>query len=247
MPPEQTVPPTQRGADPDPAPARPSAAPSTASAFSTAAAAPIADPSAHSTGPDTAAEPAARSTTPASAGSDAATPVHSADPLAADAAPGSHSELPRHGPVFAAIPEPPHREQRQESQHQPSSRQDPPRHEPPRAPAELAHARRQVTNIAPVLFGAGLGVLLVVLGLPTLVLVWRSALASTLSPSGLVGGLLVLVGLVLLCAGGFSLVSGAAKVEQDAAAGRWAAVVLRPSVMLVLLGVILLVCAALAV
>jgi hypothetical protein len=98
-----------------------------------------------------------------------------------------------------------------------------------------------------VLFGAGLGVLLVVLGLPTLVLVWRSALTSPLSPSGLVGGLLVLVGLVVLSVGGFSLASGAGKVEQDAAAGRWAAVVLRPSILLVLLGTVLLICAALAV
>jgi len=111
----------------------------------------------------------------------------------------------------------------------------------------LAPAGRQVPNVAPILFGAGLGVLLVVLGLPTLVLVWRSALSSTVSPSGLVGGLLVLIGLTLLSVGGFSLVGRASRVEEDAAAGRWTAVLLRPCVLVLGLGIILLVCAAIAV
>ncbi len=131
----------------------------------------------------------------------------------------------------------------------PTHAEAPTRPEPPNHAhsSELAPAGRQVVSVAPVLFGAGLGVLVVLLGLPTLVLVWRSALASPLSPSGLVGGLLVLVGLVLLSVGGFTLVSGAARVEQDATAGRWAAILLRPSVLMALLGTVLLVCAALAV
>jgi hypothetical protein len=113
-------------------------------------------------------------------------------------------------------------------------------------PAELEH-RRHVPHAGPILVGAGLGVLLVVLGLPTLVLVWRSALSTTISPQGLVGGLLVLVGLVLLTAGGAPMLLNARRIERDAVAGQWASVLLRPSVLVVLAGVVLLICAAVAV
>jgi hypothetical protein len=82
---------------------------------------------------------------------------------------------------------------------------------------------------------------------PAVVLVWRSAFGPGISPEGLVGGLLVLVGLLLLCGGGFRLLLGAHRTEADAAEGRWAAVLFRPPVLSLLLGLVLVLCAAVAV
>jgi hypothetical protein len=86
-----------------------------------------------------------------------------------------------------------------------------------------------------------LAFLVVVLGLPALVLTWRSAVGHDLAPSGLVGGLLAVTGLSVLAAGLFRLV---ARPDQGGGAAER---LLRAPALLVIVGTVLLVGAAFAV
>jgi hypothetical protein len=89
---------------------------------------------------------------------------------------------------------------------------------------------------------AFLAFLVVALGTPALVLSWRSAVGDHLVPSGLVGGLLAVTGLSVLAAGLFRLLT-----KPEDGVGPLADRMLRPPVLLVLLGTVLLLAAAIAV
>jgi hypothetical protein len=109
---------------------------------------------------------------------------------------------------------------------------------------------------------AGLAFLVVVLGVPALVLTWRSAVGPHVSAPGLVASLLAVVGLVVLAAGLFPLITGktigkaAGKAagettgettgEGDAEVSGFAALT-RPPALLAILGTVLLLGAAIAV
>jgi hypothetical protein len=112
---------------------------------------------------------------------------------------------------------------------------------PPGYPVQQGAPRRPRDRGA--LVAACLAFLVVVLGAPALVLAWRSAVGPEIVPSGLVGGLLAVAGLSVLAAGVFPLVTSRGESAADAGPSS----LLRPPVVLALVGAILLVGAAIAV
>jgi hypothetical protein len=77
-------------------------------------------------------------------------------------------------------------------------------------------------------------------GAPASLLSWRAALGAGLSPAGVLGGALTVVGLALLAAGLINLVQTTHTAEKTSLLGR-------PAGFLSVLGVAVLLCAAIAV
>jgi hypothetical protein len=102
------------------------------------------------------------------------------------------------------------------------------------------------------LVAAGLAFLVVVLGAPALVLAWRNAVSVDPYPPGVVGGLLAMTGLAVLAVGLFPLLTrgSAAPEAQEAVTAREGrsagSALLEPPVILVLVGAVILLGAALA-
>jgi hypothetical protein len=90
-----------------------------------------------------------------------------------------------------------------------------------------------------------LAVVLTVLTLPTVILIVRSVFGAVMNPAGVAGGLLLLAGLALLAAGAGPLVL--ARAAADPRHGRHAEAILPGTTLLVATGVVLLLCAAIAV
>jgi hypothetical protein len=118
-------------------------------------------------------------------------------------------------------------------------------YEAPTAPHERPAFGAAATGNGPrggAAVAAFLAFLVVALGAPALVLAWRSAVGDHLVPSGLVGGLLAVTGLSVLAAGLFRLAT-----KGDDGSGPLSERLLRAPALLVLVGTVLLVGAAIAV
>jgi hypothetical protein len=118
-------------------------------------------------------------------------------------------------------------------------------YEAPTAPHERPAFGAAATGNGPrggAAVAAFLAFLVVALGAPALVLTWRSAVGDHLVPSGLVGGLLAVTGLSVLAAGLFRLAT-----KGDDGSGPLSERLLRAPALLVLVGTVLLVGAAIAV
>jgi hypothetical protein len=134
----------------------------------------------------------------------------------------------------------------------------------PVAPAESAGAAAEPPARGGAVVAACLAFLVVALGAPALILVWRSAVGPSTSPSGVVGGLLAVIGLSVLAAGVFPLLTNRPAPAGDPPAGDLPAgdlpagdpaegpagfrsAVLRPPFVLTAVGALILVGAAIAV